>query len=204
MTPARVAKRAIDIAVSSVTLAAGAPVLLAIGALIRLDSPGPALFRQARVGRGGRHFDMLKFRTMIAAPVQFNPDGSTRVAVGDARVTRVGRRLRGALDELPQLWNVLRGDMSLVGPRPDMPVHVTQYTVEERRKLAVRPGMTSLAAVLGRNQIPWRKRIAIDLRYLDAWSLGLDLKIVAQTLCLPIGARPFSFAGLVDGLDVDA
>jgi lipopolysaccharide/colanic/teichoic acid biosynthesis glycosyltransferase len=202
MSPfAAAAKRAIDLAGAAAGLTLGAPLLLGIAAAIRLDSPGGALFRQERVGRDGRVFQVVKFRTMRPAPVEFNPDGSTRVAPGDARVTRVGRLLRGGLDELPNLINVLRGDMSLVGPRPDMPVHATQYTDEERRKLAVRPGMTSLAAVLGRNEIPWKRRIAIDLRWMDRWSLGLDLKIVAQTLFLPLGVHPFDFAPIVGDAD---
>jgi lipopolysaccharide/colanic/teichoic acid biosynthesis glycosyltransferase len=146
---------------------------------------------------------MVKFRTLRAdAPIQFNPDGSTRIAEDDPRVTRVGRLLRGALDELPQLWNVLRGDMSLVGPRPELPVHAATYTDAERGKLRVRPGITSLPSVLGRDEIPWRTRVAIDLRYLERWSLALDLKIAIQTVLLALGARPFRFPEAVEGLDL--
>lgn len=193
-------KRALDVSVAAVGLATTAPLLAAIAAAVRLDSPGPALFRQPRIGRHGRPFTMLKFRTMTtAAPIEFNPDGSTRVTVNDSRVTRVGRYLRGGVDELPQLLNVVRGDMSLVGPRPDFGDPDALFSATERRKLDVRPGMTSLAAVLGRNALPWRQRVAIDLCYLEQWSLALDLKIIAATLCLPLGVRPFGLHGLVEG-----
>lgn len=199
----RAIKRAIDVAASGVGLAALAPGLLLIGAAIRLDSPGPALFRQERVGRDGRVFRLVKFRTMrTGAPVEFRADGSTRVSQDDARLTPIGRVLRGGLDELPQLINVLRGEMSLVGPRPDMPVHAATYSEAERGKLRVRPGMTSLAAVLGRNQLFWRTRIAIDLRYIEHWSVGLDLAIIAQTLALPLGRQLFRFDHMVEGIDM--
>ena len=199
----RAVKRAVDLALAAVGLTLGAPLLAAIAAAIALDSPGRVLFWQERVGQGSRLFRMAKFRTMRAGePVLFNPDGTTRVTAEDERVTRVGRYLRGALDELPQLWNVLRGDMSLVGPRPELPVHAAAYSDDERRRLQVRPGMTSLVAVLGRDQLAWRTRLALDLRYLDRWSLALDLKIAAQTLLLPLGARPFTFAEALDGLEL--
>ncbi|HVK76157.1 MAG TPA: sugar transferase [Kofleriaceae bacterium] len=196
-------KRVVDVAGAAIGLAVLSPALALLGAAIRLDSPGGALFRQVRVGRDGRTFEMIKFRTMQAgAPVQFNADGSTRVAAADPRVTRIGRFLRGGLDELPQLINVLRGDMSLVGPRPDLPVHAATYTEAERGKLVVRPGMTSLAAVLGRNEIVWRTRMAIDLRYVAEWSLAIDAKIVAQTLLLPFGRRPFQFRELLRDVEL--
>jgi lipopolysaccharide/colanic/teichoic acid biosynthesis glycosyltransferase len=176
--------------------------LAIVGAAIRIDSPGGALFRQERVGRDGRTFEMIKFRTMQSgAAIQYNPDGSTRVTAADSRVTRIGRYLRGGIDELPQLFNVLRGDMSLVGPRPDLPIHAETYSDAEREKLVVRPGMTSLAAVLGRNDIVWRTRMAIDLRYIQNWSLGVDLRIIAQTLLLPSGWKPFRFRELLGDVD---
>jgi lipopolysaccharide/colanic/teichoic acid biosynthesis glycosyltransferase len=199
----RALKRALDLVMAAAGLTLGAPLLAAIAAAVAVESPGGVLFRQERVGRGGRPYRIVKFRTLRAgAPMRFEADGATQVTAGDDRVTRVGRYLRGALDELPQLWNVLRGEMSIVGPRPDLPVHAATYTDEERRKLDVRPGMTSLVAILGRDQIPWRTRIAIDLRYLERWSLALDLKIAAQTLLLPLGARPFRFAETVEGLEI--
>jgi len=194
----RALKRGLDVALAGAGLAALTPALATIAVAIRLDSPGDALFVQERVGRHGRIFRLLKFRTMTAgAPVQFNADGSTRVAASDARVTRVGKHLRGALDELPQLVNVLLGDMSLVGPRPDLPIHAEQYTERERDKLHVRPGITSLAAVLGRNELYWKRRIAIDLEYIDHWSLALDAKVLFATFALPFGVEPFGLAALV-------
>lgn len=191
-------KRAIDVSAAALGIAALSPALLLLAVAIRVDSPGRALFRQERVGRCGRRFRLVKFRTMRAdAPVEFNADGSTRVADGDARLTRIGSLLRGGLDELPQFVNVLRGEMSLVGPRPDMPVHAAVYTEAERDKLLVPPGITSLAAVLGRNDLYWRTRIAIDRRYVERWSLALDLRIVLQTLLMPLGWRPFRFTDVV-------
>lgn len=198
MGTARAAKRTFDYVAAAGGLVALSPLLALIAVAIKVDSPGSALFTQERVGKDGRTFRVLKFRTMRAgAPVRFNPDGSTQVELQDARITRVGRFLRGALDELPQLVNVLRGEMSLVGPRPDMPVHAEQYTAEERRKLTVLPGVTSLAAVMGRNDIPWKQRIAIDLKYIDHWSLWLDARIIAQTVLLAIGLRAFGFDDVI-------
>ena len=195
----RAAKRALDLAVAASGLVAGAPLLALIWLAVRLDSPGPGLLRQDRIGRHGRVFRMYKFRSMyVGAPVVLNPDGSTKSGVDDRRVTRIGRHLRGGLDELPQLVNVLRGDMSMVGPRPEMSSQAHLYAPDERRKLDVRPGITSLAAVVGRNGIPWRERIAIDLRYLERWSLRLDLRIMLQTLCLPLGIRLFTFRDILD------
>src|SRR6266545_4576431 len=130
-----IVKRALDYVLAAGGLAVTAPLMLGIAVAIQLDSKGGVLYVQDRLGRDGRVFRLLKFRTMKPAPIEYNPDGSTKVVPGDARVTRVGRYLRGALDELPQLINVLRGDMSLIGPRPDMPLHAALYTDEERRKL---------------------------------------------------------------------
>jgi lipopolysaccharide/colanic/teichoic acid biosynthesis glycosyltransferase len=153
---------------------------------------------QERVGQDGAVFPLFKLRTMVSgASVRFNADGSTRIDAGDQRVTRIGKLLRGAPDELPQLLNVVLGHMSIVGPRPDLPVHAALYTEEERTKLQVPPGITSLAAVLGRNDLPWKQRIAIDLCYIEHWSLTLDAKIALQTLLLPLGVRLFDFADVV-------
>jgi lipopolysaccharide/colanic/teichoic acid biosynthesis glycosyltransferase len=186
-------KRALDYSLAAGGLVALSPLMLAIAAAIRLDSPGGALFVQERLGRGGRPFRLYKFRTMKAAPIAYNADGSTRVDPGDARVTRVGRHLRGALDELPQLINVLRGEMSLVGPRPDMTSQRALYAPGEERKLDALPGITGLAVVVGRTEIPWKGRIALDVAYVEQWRLGLDLKILAQTLLMPLGLRAFDF-----------
>lgn len=193
----RLAKRAFDVALAASGLALGAPAMLVIAAAIELDSDGGVLFVQERLGRHGRPFRLLKFRTMHPAPIRYNADGSTKVEPGDQRVTRVGRYLRGAIDELPQLVNILRGEMSFVGPRPDMVHHRAMYVGDEERKLEAVPGITSLPVVLGRNDIPWKQRIAIDIRYIDHWSLALDLKIVAQTLLLPLGLRPFDFSNVL-------
>lgn len=190
-------KRALDLAVASAGLVAAGPLMLAIAAAIKLDSPGTILFVQERLGRGGKPFRLLKFRTMRAAPIRYNPDGSTRVDADDDRVTRVGRYLRGAFDELPQLVNVLRGDMSLIGPRPDMLQHRALYAPGEERKLEALPGITGLSVVLGRNDIPWKRRIQIDIWYIDNWSLLLDLKILAQTLGMAVGRE----LRLVDEID---
>lgn len=191
-------KRMIDVGVAGAGLIAAAPGLALIAAAIKLDSPGPVVFAQERIGRDGRVFKLLKFRTMREAPIRYNADGSTRIDPNDDRVTRVGKYLRGALDELPQLVNVVRGDMSLVGPRPEMASQRHMYQPGDERKLVVRPGITSLAIVHGRNNIPWAQRIAIDLRYVEHWSLALDARIFAQTLLLPLGLRPFRFDDVLD------
>jgi len=177
-------KRGLDIIVSGVALFLLGPILLLIALAIRLDSPGPALFRQKRLGKGGASFEIYKFRTMlVGAPDLRNPDGSTQQPADDPRLTRVGRILRQAsLDELPQLINVLRGEMSLVGPRPDQVDQLNYYTPEERRKLAVKPGITGLAQVSGRNAITWEQRKRLDLDYVERASLGLDLRILLKTL----------------------
>jgi lipopolysaccharide/colanic/teichoic acid biosynthesis glycosyltransferase len=166
-----------------------APLLLLVWLLIRLDSTGPALFRQERVGRHGRHFCCLKFRTMTAAvppgawqiddfdTYQFNPRGRR-----DARLTRVGAVLRRtSVDELPQLLNVLRGEMALVGPRPELPQIVAQYPLHYHRRHTVRPGVTGLAQVSGRSDLSYGQTMAYDLEYLRRRSARLDLLIIWRT-----------------------
>jgi lipopolysaccharide/colanic/teichoic acid biosynthesis glycosyltransferase len=178
-------KLALEWGIALAGLVALAPALLALALAVALDSPGPVLFRQARLGRGGRVFTMYKFRTLRwdpAAPPRLRPDGSTVVEAQDERLTRTGRWLRRGLDELPQLWNVLRGEMSLIGPRPDEPFQGAFYTPEERRKLSVPPGITGLPQVLGRTNIPWKERIQMDLAYIDQHSFRCDLWIAARTL----------------------
>jgi len=197
VTPTYLAKRALDYAVAAGVLTVGAPVLGGIAAAIALDSAGGVFYTQARLGRGGRVFRLYKFRTMKPAPIRYNADGSTRVDPGDDRVTRVGRYLRGALDELPQLLNVLRGEMSLVGPRPDMATQRSLYTPGEERKLEVLPGLTSLAVVHGRNDLPWKQRIVLDIAYIDRWSLGLDLRVIASTVFMALGRPPLPFADVL-------
>lgn len=193
-----VTKRALDYGIATCGLVLGGPAMLAIAAAIRLDSPGGALFVQERLGRDGKPFRLLKFRTMHPAPIRYNADGSTKVDLGDDRVTRVGRYLRGALDELPQLINVLRGEMSLVGPRPDLVSQRSLYAPGEERKLAMLPGITGLAVVIGRTDLPWKQRIELDITYIEHWSLALDLRIMLQTLLMPLGLAAFSLESALD------
>lgn len=178
-----VVKRAIDIGVSLVGIILLTPMLIIVAILIKLDSPGPVFYLSQRMGRNGRLFTLYKFRSMhVNSPVLRYPDGSMRVEKKDQRVTRVGRILRLGFDELPQLLNVLKGDMSLIGPRPDPPEALQYYSGDERRRLSVRPGLTGLAQVTGRTDIPWQKRVEYDLEYLDRQSLWLDCKIAFDTM----------------------
>src|SRR5579872_7386701 len=172
-------KRAMDVLGSAMGIAVALPLFPLVAILIKLDSRGPVFFRQERIGRNGTAFEIFKFRTMAHnVPEILNPDGSRFVAKNDARVTRVGRLLRDtSLDELPQLINILRGDMSLVGPRPDQPGGQLLDEGSLRKKQSVKPGLTSLASVNGRNRIPWRERVDWELRYVDNASLKLDLQI---------------------------
>lgn len=172
-------KRLTDIAVVAGLLMVIWPVLMLIAVAVRVTSPGPALFKQTRVGLHGDPFVLLKFRSMIQAAA--SGDGS--LAATDARITRVGRFLRRwSLDEIPQLLNVLRGEMSLVGPRPTLPDQVLMYDVRECGRLSVRPGITGLAQVSGRNSISWSERIELDLCYVADVSAKLDLGIILRTL----------------------
>lgn len=173
-------KRVFDVAVSLALLVLLSPVLLLIAAAVRLDSHGPVLFAQQRAGRSGRVFWMLKFRTMVPGAV--DKGAGHYVEENDPRITRVGLLLRTlSLDELPQLINVLKGEMSLVGPRPALPFQAEEYDERARRRLAVRPGMTGLAQVQGRNDISWPERIDLDLAYLDRRSIGLEFRILWRT-----------------------
>lgn len=197
-------KRSLEFLLAAAGLILLSPLAIVIALAIRLDSRGPVIFRQERLGRGMKPFQMYKFRTMAdGSPIEYNADGTTKAERGDARITKVGRLLRGGLDELPQLANVLRGEMSLIGPRPDLPGQEREYTEVEKRKTSVRPGISNLPAVLGRNQIPWKTRIAIDLYYLDNWSLLLDLKIAIATAMLMVGRRPFKFRELANHVSYD-
>jgi lipopolysaccharide/colanic/teichoic acid biosynthesis glycosyltransferase len=171
-------KRCLDVVGAAAALAALSPALLAIAAALRVTQGAPILYRQRRPGLGGRSFTLLKFRTMRSprpGEVWFRSEVD--------RLTPLGRFLRtSSLDELPELWNVLRGEMSLVGPRPLLPEYLEAYTAEERRRHDLRPGITGWAAVNGRNATPFRERLALDVWYVDHWSLGLDLRILARTL----------------------
>ncbi len=188
---ARVVKELVDRVGALVLLVLLAPLLVALAVWIRWDSPGPALFRQVRVGRGGRRFVIYKFRTMqvdaeqrLAELRHLNEhDGVLFKIRNDPRVTRAGRWLRRfSLDELPQLINVLKGQMSLVGPRPPLPDEVARYPADARRRLAVKPGMTGLWQVSGRADLPWEEAVRLDLWYVENWSLTLDLVILLRTL----------------------
>jgi undecaprenyl phosphate N,N'-diacetylbacillosamine 1-phosphate transferase len=178
------AKRAIDITVSLFALLLLSPVMALIAITIRLDSIGPVFFRQQRLSRGGAPFTLFKFRTMIVdAPDIRNADGSTFNSPSDNRVTRVGSFLRRtSLDELPQVFNVLTGEMSLVGPRPDQVDQCRFYSESGWRRRIVKPGITGLAQINGRNAITWKERTEIDLEYVARQSLLLDLKILWQTI----------------------
>jgi len=175
------ARRAVDLAVAGPAAILTAPVLGVLALAIKLDSRGPVLYRQVRVGLGGRQFRICKLRTMIVG-AEFIGAGLA-VDADDDRITRVGRWLRRySLDELPNLWNVVSGDMAIVGPRPTVPVQVDQYTERQRGRLAVRPGLTGWAQVNGRASLLWPERIELDLWYVEHRSLRLDLRIVAETL----------------------
>jgi lipopolysaccharide/colanic/teichoic acid biosynthesis glycosyltransferase len=175
------AKRALDVAGAALGLVVAAPVLAVAAAVVKLEDGGPVLFRQERVGRDGRAFRITKLRTM--APDADRMTTTHALDQGDPRMTRIGTWLRRtSLDELPELWNVLVGDMSLVGPRPTLAYQVERYTDHQRRRLEVRPGITGWAQVKGRASLPWPERIELDVWYVDHASLALDLRILAATL----------------------
>ena len=182
----RLVKHAGDRILALSFLVAASPALAAIAVWILLDDGRPVLLRQERAGRDGRPFDMFKFRTMVPDAIErgraLGMDDPYGVLKDDPRITRSGRFLRrSGLDELPQLLNVLRGEMSLVGPRPDLVEQVAHYTDSDRRRLAVLPGITGWSQIHGREDMPWPERIEQDIWYVEHWSLGLDLKIVLRT-----------------------
>lgn len=184
-------KRFIDVASAFLSLIVVAPVLVVLALLIKFDSHGPILFRQKRLGRGGRAFTMYKFRSMhVSAPTTTRSDGSNATAENDPRLTRIGRWLREtSLDELPQLINVIEGDMSLIGPRPDECRHLKLYEPFMFEKLSVRPGMSGLAAVRGRNARPWKQRVKLDIFYVRKISFCLDLYIALRTMAVVMNRR---------------
>jgi len=176
-------RRTIDILVSLGGLVCTAPLIALAALAIRLESPGPVIYRQRRIGRDGVPFDVLKLRTMV--------DGAEHIGAGlaidrgDARITRVGAVLRrSSLDELPNLLNVLRGEMSLIGPRPTLPHQVEAYDERQRGRLAIRPGITGWAQVNGRTSLPWAERIELDLHYIEHRSLALDIEILKRTVAV--------------------
>jgi lipopolysaccharide/colanic/teichoic acid biosynthesis glycosyltransferase len=172
--------RAADVVGASLGLALASPVLAAAALAIKLEDGGPVLYRQRRVGYRGEDFDLLKLRTMVVGAEQ--QGAGFAVNRGDPRITRTGRLLRRlSLDELPQLWNVVCGDMSLIGPRPTLRYQVEQYTPRQRRRLDVKPGLTGWAQVNGRTKLPWDERIELDVWYVEHRSPWVDLKILLRT-----------------------
>jgi lipopolysaccharide/colanic/teichoic acid biosynthesis glycosyltransferase len=172
--------RALDVAVAGVGLALASPALAFAAAAIKLEDGGPVFYRQRRVGLHGSEFELLKLRTMEVGAE--HRGAGPAVNEGDPRITRVGRILRRlSLDELPQLWNVVRGDMSLIGPRPTLAYQVERYTPRQRRRLEVKPGITGWAQIHGRARLPWDERIELDVWYVDHRSPLVDLTILART-----------------------
>jgi lipopolysaccharide/colanic/teichoic acid biosynthesis glycosyltransferase len=181
-------RRAFDIVVAGAGLIVLGPVLLAAIVAIRLESPGSAIYRQRRVGRDGEPFDILKLRTMVTGAEHIGR--GLAVSEGDTRITRVGRLLRRtSLDELPNLINVLRGEMSIVGPRPTVPVQVDRYTERQRGRLAVKPGITGWAQIHGRTQLHWDERIELDLWYIAHRSWRLDALIIWRSIRMVLGGH---------------
>jgi lipopolysaccharide/colanic/teichoic acid biosynthesis glycosyltransferase len=175
-----VTRRAFDVVVAGLALLVTAPVLALAVVAIRLESKGHPIFRQRRIGKDGRPFDVLKLRTMVAGAESLG--SGLAVNEGDPRITRVGAFLRRfSIDELPNLVNVLRGDMAIIGPRPTIPVQVEQYTERQRGRLAVKPGITGWAQVNGRASLPWAERIELDLWYVEHRSWRLDLEVLVRT-----------------------
>lgn len=177
-------KRALDVTFSLIGTAVSSPILLAVAAAVKLDSKGPVIFKQERLGKDGKVFEMYKFRSMCVGAERM---GTGQYSYkGDSRVTRVGKIIRAtSLDELPQFINILKGDMSFIGPRPTLTYHpwkLEEYTDFQRRRFEVRPGITGLAQVHGRKAIDWNDRIKYDVEYVDNLSLGLDCKILFQTV----------------------
>jgi lipopolysaccharide/colanic/teichoic acid biosynthesis glycosyltransferase len=172
--------RAADIAVGGLALALTSPLLAAAALAIKLEDGGPVLYRQARVGKDGHDFEVLKLRSMVVGAER--QGAGFAVDRGDARITRVGRILRRtSIDELPQLWNVVRGDMSVIGPRPTLRYQVDRYDERQRKRLDVRPGLTGWAQVNGRASLPWADRIELDVWYVEHRSPLVDLKILLRT-----------------------
>jgi lipopolysaccharide/colanic/teichoic acid biosynthesis glycosyltransferase len=172
--------RIVDATLAGLGLAVSTPLLALAAVTIKLDDGGPVLYRQRRVGLNGEEFELVKLRTMKVGAER--EGAGYAVNEGDPRITRAGRMLRRlSIDEIPQLWNVVRGDMSLIGPRPTLAYQVEQYTPRQRRRLDVKPGITGWAQIHGRARVPWEQRIELDVWYVDHRSPWLDLKILART-----------------------
>jgi exopolysaccharide biosynthesis polyprenyl glycosylphosphotransferase len=189
---ARALKRTLDIVGSLALLVTLSPILSLLALLIRIDSPGPVLFKQVRIGKWGQPFKIFKFRSMYTdAEARKSSLIAKNEMIGgvlfkmkdDPRITRVGSYIRKtSLDELPQLWNVLRGDMSLVGPRPPVPGEVSHYSLSDRRRLEVKPGITCIWQVSGRSNIPFAEQVELDAAYIESQSVWLDIKLLARTV----------------------
>jgi lipopolysaccharide/colanic/teichoic acid biosynthesis glycosyltransferase len=187
--------RTADVVVAGASLAAATPLLAVAALAVKLEDGGPVLYRQTRVGKDGRDFELLKLRTMVQDAE--SKGAGYAVNEGDPRITRVGRVLRRlSLDELPQLWNVVRGDMSVIGPRPTLRYQVERYTEKQRRRLEVKPGITGWAQVHGRARVPWEKRIELDVWYVDHRTPRLDLEILAKT---PLALFSGTYKGATGG-----
>jgi lipopolysaccharide/colanic/teichoic acid biosynthesis glycosyltransferase len=172
--------RALDVAGASLALALASPALAIAALAIKLEDGGPVLYRQRRVGLDGEEFELVKLRTMVVGAER--QGAGWAVNEGDPRITRAGRLLRRlSLDELPQLWNVVRGDMSLIGPRPTLSYQVERYTPRQRRRLEVKPGITGWAQIHGRARLPWDERIELDVWYVEHRSPWVDLRILLRT-----------------------
>lgn len=187
--------RAADIAAASLGLVVASPFLAAAAIATKLGDGGPVLYRQKRVGKDGEEFELLKLRTMVVGAER--QGAGYAVDRGDSRITKVGAVLRKtSLDELPQLWNVLRGDMSLIGPRPTLAYQVERYTPRQRRRLEVKPGLTGWAQIHGRAALPWDDRIELDVWYVENRSPKVDLKILART---PLALFSGTYKGATGG-----
>jgi lipopolysaccharide/colanic/teichoic acid biosynthesis glycosyltransferase len=181
-------RRTLDVAIAGVVSVLTAPVLALLALAVRLESAGHPIYTQARVGKDGELFEIYKLRTMVHG-AEFTGAGLA-IQEGDDRITRLGRFLRRySLDELPNLWNVLRGEMSIIGPRPTLQVQVEQYTERERGRLAVKPGITGWAQVNGRASLPWSERIELDLWYVEHRTLALDLEILVRTVRMVVTGK---------------
>jgi lipopolysaccharide/colanic/teichoic acid biosynthesis glycosyltransferase len=181
-------KRAIDLVLAGAGTILTAPLVAVLALLIRLESDGDPIYRQTRIGRDGRPFEIFKLRTMFRG-AEFSGAGLA-IDEHDSRITRIGRMLRRySLDELPNLWNVLRGEMSIVGPRPTVPHQVDKYTERQRGRLAVKPGITGWAQINGRASLPWWQRIELDLWYVEHRTLALDLEIIARTVRMVLAGQ---------------
>ena len=179
-------KRIIDMVVSGIGLILLFPIFAVIGVLIKLDSKGPVFFVQKWAGKNGKIFRAYKLRTMVDNAVAI---GGKKISQNDLRITRVGKHLRWGIDELAQLINVFKGDMSLVGPRPTLLEQVNRYSKEHRRRLEMKPGITGWALINGRNKLTWPEKIKLDIWYIDHWSLWLDIKILFKTIWVVIFTR---------------